>query len=333
MDENEGREASERTATPAAEAGNSTGGVSDRDRAAELGALLWLARDTFLSASQDFHWEPGRGSLAEADNTVLEKFDTAPNGKDGIYSGSTLVHEVVATYLEVGAGHLAGIGVLLAAGQVFFPVKPLARSVIENCARAQWVLGPGGTAEERLARAYLEEFLSSEIAKRTAGHLGGKSSPAHVQAKARWNEVRRRMIAAYDGATKETIADGDLGGQSRPGVEGGVRHFYSLLRDHGGGSFDTDQAEGFYDLLSSGTHPTLYQARQLRTYVDHGDHAGTKLVMDIGFLEKLIGNVVVPYYKVLSSTFEYFGADVEPVEKLGDAIVEMLPGHLEPRSS
>ena len=47
-------------------------------------------------------------------------------------------------------------------------------------------------AEARLARAYLEEFCSSMVAKRTAGHLGKKADPVHQAARARWKEVRGR---------------------------------------------------------------------------------------------------------------------------------------------
>lgn len=316
------------------EAEESAGGVSDRDRARELGELLWLARTTFLSASSDFHWRPGRTSQASLDNDALTAFDTAPNGKDGIFSGSTLIHEVVATYLEIGAGHLAGMGLLFYSGEVFFPPKPLARSVIENCARAQWVLGKTrDKAEARLARAYLEEFYSSMVAKRTAGHLGEKADPVHQAARARWKEVRARMIAAFPDATPTTIDAGELGGEKQPGVEECVKWFYELLRDHAGGTLDDKQAEGLYDFLSSGTHPTLYQARQLREYVDHGDHAGTRLVMDIGFLERLAGAVLVAYYQVLASTFSYFGADPSPVEAFGDAIAAALPGTLAPSTT
>jgi hypothetical protein len=299
-------------------------------RAAELAELMWLGRDTFLSVASTFHWHPTSPSQAEIDQIELGKFDPAKS-EDGISAGFLLVSEVVATYLEIGAGHLAGMAVLFGSGEVHFPPKPLARSAIENCARAMWVLGkPGDTAQQRLARAYLEEFLSSEVAKRTAGHLGGKTHPAHQDARARWKEVRTRMIAAYPGATPTSIDAGELGDQTRPGIEEAVTRFYELLREHAGGNLDDDQAGGLYDFLSSGTHPTLYQARQMREWVDHGDHAGTLLVVDTGFLERLCGAVVVAYYQVLASTFSYFGADPAPVESFGDAIEATLPGSLKP---
>jgi len=83
-----------------------------------------------------------------------------------------------------------------------------------------WVLGkPDSTSEARLARAYLEEFYSSMVAKRTAGHLAGNADPVHQYAKDRWKEVRRRMIAAHPEANRTTIDAGELGGEKQPGVE------------------------------------------------------------------------------------------------------------------
>lgn len=112
-----------------------------------------------------------------------------------------------------------------------------------------------------------------------------------------------------------------------------MKWFYELLRQHAGGTFDETQAGGLYDFLSSGTHPTLYQARQLREYIDQGDHAGTRLVMDLGFLERLAGVVLIAYYQLLSSVVSYFGADSSPVEGFGDAIAAALPDTLVPTSA
>lgn len=206
-------------------------GNSARSRANELGAVLSLARSTFLSASSDFHWHLAPTSQASLDHDILTRVDPARSGERAIFAGSHLIHEVVVTYLEVAAGHLAGMGVLLGAGEVFFPLTPLSRSVIENCARAMWVLGRAGDAPEaRLARAYLEEYYSSMVAKRTAGNLGGKLDATHQAARGRWQEVRKRMIAAFPGATPQTIDRHELGGETRIGVEDGVKWFYELLR-------------------------------------------------------------------------------------------------------
>ncbi|MDC5696293.1 hypothetical protein OO014_03420 [Intrasporangium calvum] len=326
-------ESTSSTGEPAEPTGTATFGTP-LERHQELATLMWMGRDTFLSSSTTFHWKPAPGSQAALDQAVLEKFD--PNEfMDGIWAGFHLVSEVVATYLSIGGGHLAAMAVLFETGEVHFAPKPLARSTIENCARAMWVLGkPSDAAEQRLARAYLEELLSSEIAKRTAGHLGEKTDPVHQDAQKRWKEVRRRMIAAYPGADATSISKGELGDQVRPGVEDGVTWFYALLRDHAGGNLSDDQASGMYDFLSSGTHPTLYQARQMRHWdEDHGDHVSSLFVVDTEFLERLCTAAVVAYFQVLAATFSYFGADPTPVEKFADAIERVLPGVLKPAAS
>ncbi|MFJ2758760.1 hypothetical protein ACIO3S_24390 [Nocardioides sp. NPDC087217] len=168
----------------------------------------------------------------------------------------------MATYLEIGTGHLAGMSLPLNSVEVSFPPKPLARSVIENCARAQWVLGrKGDKAEGRLARAYLEEFDNSMVAKRTAGHLGRKADPVHQAARARWKEVRARVIAAFSDATPMTIDVGELGGEEQPGVEECLNWFLELLREHAGGTFDEKQAQALASTFSNfGADPSPVKA-------------------------------------------------------------------------
>jgi hypothetical protein len=300
-------------------------------RLEQLATVMLACRETHLQISKEFHWHPGPGSRAAADAEVLAAVDSNPN-EDGIFAGPVLLSEVVATYLDIAAGHLAGMAAVYRACEVFFAPVPLARSTMETAARVFWVIGaPGDTAEMRLARAYLEEFLSCELAKRAARYLGGKDDPTYQAAEQRWKAVRARIMATFPGTTKEMLgrAKGrECAGQVQPGPEGGVIAMYALLRAHRATSLDEEQVHGSYDFLSSGTHPTLYQARQMREYREHEDHFGTQIATDIKFLDNLCRIAVLSFYQALSLTVGYFGAPVATFDALAALIDQVLPGAL-----
>ena len=140
--------------------------------------------------------------------------------------------------------------------------------------------------------------------------------------------MRERIKRAFPGANNQTLANGELNGQKLPGPELGVKLMYDLLREHAGGNLDEKQAGGVYDFLSSGTHPTLYQARQLREYVDHGDHVGTRLRVEVSFLEKVCSNTVLAFYNAFGLALSYFGGPAKYHEALTTAIDETLPGSI-----
>lgn len=88
------------------------------------------------------------------------------------------------------------------------------------------------------------------------------------------------------------------------------------------------EASGVYGFLCAGTHPALFQARQLRTYVDHGDHLGTVLTIDVPQLERLLAVPVTTYYNGLSYTIDFYGLDRTAHDQLTNKLEEVLPGIL-----
>jgi hypothetical protein len=107
-----------------------------------------------------------------------------------------LVSEVVVTYLEIAANHLGGLAVLYRHGEAMFPPLPLARSILELTARVAWVLrDSSGTADDILARAYLEELNSRETAKQAFGRMHSKDSAAYQLLAARCGAAAQRSRA------------------------------------------------------------------------------------------------------------------------------------------
>ena len=210
---------------------------------------------------------------------------------------------------------------------------PLARSILELTAHVAWVLGdPSGTADDILARAYLEELNSRETAKQAVGRMHSKDSAAYQRAKQEWAEFRDHVIAVFPDTTKSDLGGSPVGrtiaGQVFPGPEAPVADLFERLHRGAGSSVTARQGSGIYGFLSGGTHPSLYQARQLRVYVDHGGHVGTVLEADVAHLERLLVVPLAAYYNALSYTIDFYGLDRAAHDELTNTIDEVLPGAL-----
>ena len=111
------------------------------------------------------------------------------------------------TFLMVASHHLGALAALHGRREVFFPPSMLVRAVVENCSHAIWVLGddPSEPSENRLTRAYLEDLLSAEEAKKNAGRMGNKQSQSYVEAKAEYEGIKAEILARFEGATADNL--------------------------------------------------------------------------------------------------------------------------------
>lgn len=292
-----------------------------RVRLNELAELAEGYRTAFLRTAAASHWRPADDSPAAAMATAVTRLDPA---------GFTLISEVIVTYLEIAAGHLAGLAALYRSGEATFPPPPLARSVLELTGHVMWVIGkPPVAAADILARAYLEEFTSRETAKQSAGRMGAKTSAPHQRAKREWIEFRERVIATFPETKTEDLGGNPrmIAGQVFPRPEDCVEEMFDQLHAAVGG-ITKRQASGVYGFLCAGTHPSLYQAKQWRRYVDHGDHVGTVLRVGVRDLERLLFVPVAACCNALSYTISFYGLDRTAHEELTGKIAEIMPGAL-----
>lgn len=302
-----------------------------RVRLEELAELAEACRQVFLAYAES-RWDPVPESPAALARPEIIKTDPATNS-GGVTAGFDLVSEVIVTYLEVAANHLGGIAALYRSGEVMFSPVPLVRSVLEYSSHAAWVIGDGtGVAEDVLARAYLEEFTSCEFAKMAAGRMGSKNDPSYIKARDRWAEVRNRAIAAFPGTTAADLDESKPGrtisNQTLPNPEAAVTWMLSLIYRKANGSVTNKQGQGIYAFLSSGTHPSLYQARQLRNAINTGDSVKSVLSVDTSYLENLLGVAVMAFYNALSYVVSFYGLGSEYHAVLTEKIDAVLPGRL-----
>lgn len=314
--------------------GRTVGGAAERARVAELGQLFQACRQSYFETVQRFAWEPAADSYAARVASELP----SPDPRVALQrheTGHRLISRVVQTYMLTAAGHMGALGALHESGEVFFSPGMLVRGVLECSARAMWVLGNGGDEPSQLlARAYLEEFLSAEEAKKVAGRLGGKESPTYISHKEEWRELRTEILVVFSGASKPDLAEEGgrtLAGERLPSPAAGASWMYELLESQAGSTVGTDAALGIYDFLSNATHPTLYPTRQLEHWVPmpgRRDMLMTQLRIDISFLERQAGAAVALFYNALSYVTSYHGWDRSIHDELTKQIDIVLPGLL-----
>lgn len=296
-------------------------------RLGELSRLFLASRDAFHQTANYYHWSPAPGSPAAQDAAGLPSPDPLVAQLRG-ETGHRLIAEVVQTFLLTASGHLGGIASLYASGEILFSPPLLIRAVIENCAHAVWVLGddPDESAENRLARAYLEELLSAEEAKKNAGRMRGKTHTTHIEAAAEYRTLKNEILARFTGASKQSLGDGMLHGQKLPGLEEAVLWMYSLT-EAAGGTIDQEAASGIYGFLSNMTHPTLYTTRTRRRWHDdpeHG-HRAAYLHLEPKSAENGARAALAGFYNALTYTTSYFGWPTDVVDALEAEIASAIP--------
>jgi len=307
----------------------------DDQRLQNLAEVFAACRTALTDTVELSHWRPADGSAAKQHAAALPHPDPAVADPVGV-TGFLLVSEAVSTFLLVAAGHLGALAALHACREVHFSPGVLVRAVLENCAHAMWVLGrPGEGPEDLLARAYLEEYLSAEEAKKNAGRMGDKTAEAYQDAAAAYKRLRIEIQARFPGVTPADLAGPPrrLAGQELPGPEGGVKWMYELLSAAAGSSMNERTAMGVYGYLSNITHPTLYPVRQMRDWIvapGHEGHATSEVSVDVDFLVRQGTVAVLAFYNALSYVTSYFGWQTGPHDALTAAIDRTLPGAITP---
>ncbi len=297
------------------------------DRLVEIAGLFLACREAFYDTAARYHWTPEPGSGAETDAAHLPSPDPAVTNPRG-ETGHRLIAEVVQTYLLTASGHLGGLASLYASGEVIFPTPALIRSVIENCAHAVWVLGedPHEPSEHRLARAYLEELVSAEEAKKNAGRMRAKTHPTHVRANAYYKALKSEILQRFPEATPEILGARSLNGQTLPNLEAAVEWMYELTKAFGG-TIDGRTGTGVYGFLSNMTHPTLYPARERRVWVENGEagHHETLLSVAVSSAESEARVALAAFYNALNYVTAYFGWPTGVVDGLTVKIEATIP--------
>ena len=288
----------------------------------ELAELLGACRQAFRDLAASTDWRPAEGSAGAADVRALREHEPA-------YPPSVplKLSFLVYFYLYAASEHMGGLAVLYATKEVLIPPGPLTRAVLEHCARVFWVIqGGDSTAEDRLARIYLEELLSAEQAKKTSGHLEGKDSGQYRERSGVFKALRAEAEQVFGGPILDEHGRTVIRGQRLVGPEDCVAWMYGFLSQ----PLPGEAGRGAYDYVSNISHPTLY------THFDMwggGEANGQRaLVSQISLAdhEKRVGMAVVPFYEVLTYVASYYGWPRDEIERLTGEVDRLLPEILGP---
>ncbi|GIT78489.1 hypothetical protein LLS1_01580 [Leifsonia sp. LS1] len=303
------------------------GSPETNERLEEIAELYLLCRDTFHDVSSQFRWLPQPGSPAAIDAEMMPSPDPLLEAAPG-ETGHRLIVEVVQTYLLTASGHMGGLAALYSSGEVFFSPPALIRAVIENCAHALWVLGDDSDEppENRLARAYAEDLLSAEEAKKNAGRMRLKTHPTYDAAKETYTEIKRQIQTRFPTTDNVALGKHIVNGQALLGPEATVAWMYDLT-ERSGGTISVRAGIGVYGFLSNLTHPTLYPARQMRSWVvDPGTGFNiANLRLDMDFVENQARAALAAFYNALTYVTSYFGWSTAPIEALATKIEARMP--------
>lgn len=224
-----------------------------------------------------------------------------PTYPDGLHARLGFL---VYFYMSAASEYLGGLAVLYATKEVVFPPGPLIRAVLEHCARVFWVLQQGDSPlEDKLARLYLEELLSAEQAKTTAGRLEGKDSDQYHARKAAFKALRVEAEGAFGEAILDEHGRATIRSQQLIGLQDCVAWMYEFLSH----PLRHRQGHGVYDYASNISHPTLYTHFDMwgRGEVDGQPALVSHLSVDDH--EKRVGMAVVPFYEALGHLSSYNG--------------------------
>lgn len=285
-----------------------------------LAAAYDACRVSFRELSTASQWEAMPGSAALKDRATLGLHQPPLPDKLDL-TISRISHD----YLYAASELLSALAALYKAQEVLFAPAVLARSAVEHTAHVMWIIGKSvDSAEDRLARAFLEELAGAEEAKKTAGHLMPKSSPDYRQRAQRFKDIQDDGRKCFDPPLAYNGNRAVLNGVQLPRPHELVISTYLDASPQA----DAKSAEGVYDFLSNFTHPTLYATRELFSVDYSGREPTVSVTADEEDHEKLARLAIAPFYAAFKRVTDYHRWDDAPLMTLTKHIDVLLPGTL-----
>jgi hypothetical protein len=166
----------------------------ERTRFAELAEIYWSCRDTFRDISVETQAKPAAGSRCDVDRAALLEREPAI-----AESSEQLITWAAQLYLYAASEYVGGLAALYGAEEVLLSPLVLARAAIENAAHTIWILGSAiDSAEDRLARAFLDAIFGAEQAKMQSGRLRGKAGEEHKARSDYYKRIKHDARATFE---------------------------------------------------------------------------------------------------------------------------------------
>jgi len=290
----------------------------ERERFAELAEIYLSCRAAFRDISTETQAQPVAGSRCERDKReLLAREPPVAETSEQLIPWTTQV------YLYAASEHIGGLAALYQAEEVLLSPLVLARSAIENASHTIWILGSAeDSAEDRLARAFLETILGAEQAKMQAGRLRGKDDAEHKSRREFFKRVKEDACATFAEPHQDEHGKPLLHGHQLPNPEQLVMEANHLVSQ----PLTDELMQGTYGFLSNFVHPTFYALQELFSVEEQDGILVPRLDRDISFHERLAKLVVGPFYHALAYVASYHGWTSKRFEDLNEDIINLLPG-------
>ncbi len=270
----------------------------DPDRLARLARFLHnAARIAAGYTDPDPTWAGSPGSKADRDRQWTEP---------GVAADKT-TRAVDTTYAAARLGliaitdHAASLGRLITDPDLTgcLALEAIARSAVETAARSWWLVQPGLTARQRVARFLADQLFSAYQAEDMARRMNWPTGVAGISPGA--DEIRAKcdeLGLNYDANQLVPTVDG----QRRPG---GTPLVAALMRD----TIYSASYPLVYALTSATTHGTHFAL--MRAYVDTGNKHGSEPILDHRLdhrqIEPVCGVVLEAFAATLRSVIRLAG--------------------------
>ena len=212
---------------------------------------------------------------------------------------------------------LDGMGHLFQAGAVLIAPLPLARSVLEFCARTVHLLDPGIDPFRRGIRAVIEEAHSTAAMRTAAKRVFGDQDERYKTLKTRSSQLRQEAATLSTSTVEGNPEQWDLDGErlAKP----------SEIVEELGDLWSAGRVMlGVYDLLSAFVHPglgaTLYLAAD-----DEGTATGG-IGTSIEDVEAIAQNALGPFYAATRRFVAFAGWDPRGLQAFEDNLLAVFPG-------
>ena len=248
-------------------------------------------------------------------------------GPAGDWDGQDADHAAwISMLLTVAAAqYLDGIASLLSSRDVFLPIAPIVRSVMEIAGRIAWLLDPSVRPRDRAARVNLLRLESLTRGKTTAYSLG------HADAYKWGDDLRAFKVEVLPSKFYPSEIDWPGGRlllreQRLPRF----RDTQSIMEEVHDESW---RAAGHYDVISDLTHPTFHMILQLMSQgpVDPTDVSSPSewvfALDDASYPWNLGRNAAVSFLNTWALSSWYIGAPSSEAEQLlKEASEHVAPG-------
>jgi hypothetical protein len=290
---------------------------SDIARLGELAEVLNDCRAAFRDVVDQTNWTAAPGCPAANDQNDIAKDEDYTAGAE------FKITKLLFFYLLAASEQLGGLAALYAQQEVLIPPSALIRSTIEHCAHALWVVGhPGEPVQDRLARAYVEELLSAEAAKRNSGYMLGEDDELHLQEVERFRALKAEIRAGFPEELTYEKSRPVLRGQKVLTPEECVAWMFEFVSR----PVPAKVTEGVYGVYSNSTHPTLYAIARLWVREQHKGQMTLAPALSVKDHENELFPAIVAFYEALSYVIDYHGWPRARHDQLTADIEAALPG-------